>query len=120
MRRLLKRSLIAAASCIAVVGCVWFLLPKPPLLDGISFSQSVRDRNGNLLRLTLTSDQKFRIWTRLRDISPELIDATLRYEDNYFARHPGVNPIPLLRSGMGLLRGQGRYATHRATIQRAR
>ncbi len=91
MRRFLKRSLIAAASYIAVVGCVWFLLPKPPLLDGISFSQSVRDRSGNLLRLTLTSDQKFRIWTPLRDISPELIDATLRYEDKYFARHPGVN-----------------------------
>src|SRR5438067_3265128 len=120
MRRLLKRSLIAAASCIAVVGCVWFLLPKPPLLDGISFSQSVRDRNGNLLRLTLTSDQKFRIWTRLRDISPELIDATLRYEDKYFARHPGVNPIALLRSGMGLLRGETRPGASTITMQLAR
>src|SRR5947199_3133140 len=120
MRRLLKRSLIAAASCIAVVGCVWFLLPKPPLLDGISFSQSVRDRNGNLLRLTLTSDQKFRIWTPLRDISPELIDATLRYEDKYFARHPGVNPIALLRSGIGLLRGETRPGASTITMQLAR
>src|SRR5947207_7514344 len=120
MRRLLKRSLIAAASCIAVVGCVWFLLPKPPLLDGISFSQSVRDRNGNLLRLTLTSDQKFRIWTRLRDISPELIDATLRYEDKYFARHPGVNPIALLRSGCGLLHGETRTGASTITMQLAR
>ena len=105
MRRLLKRSLITAASCIAVVGCVWFLLPKPPLLDGISFSQCVRDRDGKLLRITLTSDQKFRVWTSLRDVSPELIDATLQYEDKYFARHPGVNPIALFRSGFGLLHG---------------
>jgi membrane carboxypeptidase/penicillin-binding protein PbpC len=120
MRRFLERSLIAAASYIAVVGCVWFLLPKPPLLDGISFSQSVRDRNGNLLRLTLTSDQKFRIWTPLRDISPELIDATLRYEDKYFARHPGVNPIALLRSGMGLLRGETRTGASTITMQLAR
>src|SRR5438094_4120993 len=120
MRRLLKRSLIAAASCIAVVGCVWFLLPKPPLLDGISFSQSVRDRNGNLLRLTLTSDQKFRIWTTLRDISPELIDATLRYEDKYFARHPGVNPIALFRSGLGLMRGGTRTGASTITMQVAR
>src|SRR5260370_18137864 len=116
MRRLLKRSLIAAASYIAVVGCVWFLLPKPPLLDGISFSQSVRDRSGNLLRLTPTSDQKFRIWTPLRDISPELIDATLRYEDKYFARHPGLNPIELLPSAMGLLRGETRPAPSTITI----
>src|SRR5437899_131342 len=120
MRRFLKRSLIATASYIAVVGCVWFLWPKPPLLDGISFSQSVRDRNGNLLRLTLTSDQKFRIWTPLRDISPELIDATLRYEDKYFARHPGVNPIALLRSGYGLLHGDSRTGASTITMQLAR
>src|SRR6476620_9397809 len=71
----------------------WLLLPKPPLLDGVSFSQSVRDRNGELLRVTLTSDQKFRIWTPLREIAPELVDATLQYEDKYFAQHPGVNPF---------------------------
>src|SRR5438477_12019774 len=85
----------------AVVAATWLALPKPPLLDGISFSQCVRDRNGQLLRVTLTSDQKFRIRTPLRDISPELIDATLRYEDKYFAHHPGVNPVALIRSGFG-------------------
>src|SRR5947209_8430772 len=120
MRRFLKRSLIATASYIAVVGCVWFLLPKPPLLDGISFSQSVRDRNGNLLRLTLTSDQKFRIWTLLCDISPEPIDAKLQYEDKYFARHPGVNPIALLRSGIGLLHAQTRTGASTITMQLTR
>ena len=67
---------------------VWWFLPKPPLLDGISFSQCVRDRNGKLLRVTLSADQKFRIWTPLEKISPDLVDATLRYEDKYYARHP--------------------------------
>src|SRR5438132_8417093 len=99
---------------------VWLLLPKPPLLDGISFSQCVRDRDGKLLRITLTSDQKFRVWTSLRDISPELIDATLQYEDKYFARHPGVNPIALLRSGFGLLHGQTRTGASTITMQLAR
>jgi penicillin-binding protein 1C len=121
MRRLLfKRSLIALASCITVAACVWFSLPKPSLLDSISFSQCVRDRNGKLLRVTLTSDQKFRIWTSLRDISPELIDATIRYEDKYFARHPGVNPIALLRSGYGLLHGETRTGASTITMQLAR
>src|SRR5438067_2979247 len=69
----------------------WLLLPKPPLLDGISFSQIVRDRNGKLLRVALTSDQKFRIWTPLSKISPDLVDATLRYEDKYYLKHLGVN-----------------------------
>ena len=93
----------------AVIAAVWLALPKPPLLEGISFSQSVRDRNGKLLRVTLSPDQKFRIWTPLEEISPDLIAATLRYEDKYYARHPGVNPIALVRGGLELLR------FHRAT-----
>jgi penicillin-binding protein 1C len=82
----------------------WLLLPKPPLLDGISFSQCVRDRNGKLLRVTLSTDQKFRIWTPLAEISPDLIEATLRYEDKYYAHHPGVNPLALARCALDLLR----------------
>src|SRR6266446_4984418 len=93
----------------AVIAAVWLALPKPPLLDGIAFSQCVRDRNGKLLRVTLSADQKFRIWTPLERISPNLIDATLRYEDKYYARHPGVNPIALARGAADLLR------FHRAT-----
>ena len=83
---------------------VWWFLPKPALLDGISFSQCVRDRNGKLLRITLSADQKFRIWTPLEQISPDLIDATLRYEDKYYAHHPGVNPIALARCALDLVR----------------
>jgi penicillin-binding protein 1C len=93
----------------AVVAAVWLALPKPPLLDGISFSQCVRDRNGKLLRVTLSADQKFRIWTALEDISPDLIDATLRYEDKHYTHHPGVNPVALARGAMDLVR------FHRAT-----
>jgi penicillin-binding protein 1C len=111
------RSLVSLGMTACVV---WLLLPKPPLLDGVSFSKCVRDRNGKLLRVTLTSDQKFRVWTPLRDISPELIDATLRYEDKYFARHPGVNPIALLRSGLGLLHVQPRSGASTITMQVAR
>jgi penicillin-binding protein 1C len=116
LRRFLRPLLIACAPLAAI----WLLLPKPPLLDGVSFSQSVRDRNGELLRVTLTSDQKFRIWTPRGDISPELVDATLRYEDKYFARHPGVNPIALMRSGFGIFRGGPRTGASTITMQVAR
>src|SRR5437588_4171527 len=93
----------------ALFAAIWLFLPKPPLLDGISFSQIVRDRNGKLLRVALSSDQKFRIWTPLNSISPDLIDATLRYEDKYYAKHPGVNPIALARCALNIVR------FHRAT-----
>jgi penicillin-binding protein 1C len=97
-----------AVSCATML-IIWLLLPKPPLLDGIPFSQCVRDRNGKLLRVALTADQKFRIWMPLQKISPDLINATLRYEDKYFPKHPGVNPIALARCAIDLAR------FHRAT-----
>jgi penicillin-binding protein 1C len=119
MKRLRRtvRPLLVICACLAAI---WLLLPKPPLLEGVSFSQSVRDRNCELLRVTLTSDQKFRIWTPLSQISPELIDATLRYEDKHFARHPGVNPVALARSGFGVLRGGARSGASTITMQVAR
>jgi penicillin-binding protein 1C len=118
--RRFKKTLRAFVFLSAFAAATWLALPKPPLLDGISFSQCARDRNGKLLRVTLTSDQKFRIRTPLRDISPELIDATLRYEDKYFAHHPGVNPIALIRSGFGLLHGGPRTGGSTITMQLAR
>jgi penicillin-binding protein 1C len=112
-RKLTWVLLAASVRSLALLGMtawfIWWFLPKPPLLNGISFSQCVRDRNGKLLRVTLSTDQKFRIWTPLEQISPDLIDATLRYEDKYYARHPGVNPIALARGAAELLR------FHRAT-----
>ena len=105
----LQKILRPALLTCALVSAVWLALPKPPLLDGIPFSQCVRDRNGKLLRLTLSTDQKFRIWTPLQKISPDLINATLSYEDKYYARHPGVNPIALARCAIELIR------FHRAT-----
>src|SRR5260370_27435211 len=99
---------------------VWLLLPKPPLLDGISFSQCVRDRNGKLLRVTLTTDQKYRVWTSLPNISPALIDATLQFEDKYYRYHPGVNPIALARAAFGLRPGGAHSAASTITMQVAR
>ncbi len=109
---------------LAVLGmtawCVWLLLPKPPLLDGISFSQCVRDRNGKLLRVTLTTDQKYRVWTSLPNISPALIDATLQFEDKYYRYHPGVNPGALVRAAFGLRPGGAHSGASTITMQVAR
>jgi penicillin-binding protein 1C len=105
LRKLLRPLLVTCA----LVSAAWLALSKPPLLDGISLSQCVRDRSGKLLRVTLSADQKFRIWTPLAEMSPDVIDATLRYEDKYYTRHPGVNPIALGRCVLNLVR------FHRAT-----
>jgi penicillin-binding protein 1C len=103
------------------VAAIWLALPKPPLLEGIDFSQRVRDRNGNVLRVTLTADQKYRIWTPLKEISPALVEATLRFEDKYYDKHPGVNPVSLLRATWSLVSsGQTRAGASTITMQLAR
>src|SRR5436190_23527364 len=105
LSRVIRASWVRSLALLGMTAWfAWLLLPKPPLLEGISFSQRVRDRNGKLLRVTLSDDQKFRIWTPLDAISPDLINATLRYEDKYYARHPGVNPIALARCAIDLVR----------------
>lgn len=104
-----------------VLAAVWLALPKPPLLEGIDFSTRVRDREGNVLRVTLTADQKYRIWTPLKEISPALIDATVRFEDKYYGKHPGINPVPLVRATWNLaVSGRTRAGASTITMQLAR
>ncbi|MFT5466464.1 MAG: penicillin-binding protein 1C [Verrucomicrobiales bacterium] len=81
---------------------IWLALPNTELYPpGLEFSQRVIDRDGNDLRITLTGDEKFRIFTQLDAISPRLVEATLLHEDQYFRRHPGVNPFSVARAALG-------------------
>ena len=77
-----------------------FFLPKPLLLNEINFSKAVYDDDHHqLLRLTLSKDEKFRLFTPLSHISKQLIDATLLQEDQYFRWHFGVNPLAMFKAG---------------------
>ena len=70
----------------------------PPLLSDTHFGRAYLDRNGKLMRITLTADEKYRLYTPLSEISPTLQQATILYEDKYFKYHPGINPIALVRA----------------------
>jgi penicillin-binding protein 1C len=88
--------LVAALLLFAVLaGCrLW---PHPPLRNWLPSSTAVYDSKGHLLRLTLASDQQYRLWVPLKDISPQLIDGVLLHEDRWYRWHPGINPYGLLR-----------------------
>ncbi len=55
------------------------------------------DDHGRLLRLTLASDERYRLWVPLKDISPQLVEGVLLHEDRWYRWHPGFNPYGLLR-----------------------
>lgn len=90
-------SIIIAIIMLAFVAL--YFAPKPPLLNNVSFSRAVYDKDRHLLRLTLSHDEKYRLFTPLTAIPPQLIDASLLQEDQYFYWHFGVNPIALFKAG---------------------
>jgi penicillin-binding protein 1C len=61
-------------------------------------SQAVYDKDGQLLRAFLSSDDKWRMPCRLNEVSPYLKKALITVEDRFFYYHPGINPWSLIRA----------------------
>lgn len=84
-------------ACLILVGMAYGI--KPPALEPKNqFSKIFYDAKGRVLRITLSDDEKYRLWTPLAKIAPSVIEATILQEDQYFYYHPGINPIALLRA----------------------
>ena len=96
------------------------LFPHEPLSSQVPLSTAVWSADGELLRVTLASDDQYRLWTPLADMSPELIDAFLLKEDRWFLWHPGVNPIALTRAAFRTYSGGSRQGGSTLTMQLAR
>jgi penicillin-binding protein 1C len=107
MRLLCSIMLSAFSACLAFWALL-ALIPPPPLLEGVSFSRSVEDRNGVILRLSLAADETWRLRAKLEEIAPDAVRAALLYEDRHFYRHPGVNPFSLIRAACSTWFGKGR------------
>ena len=102
----LQRYFVRGGGIVMVsLALAWLCLPRPPLLDGIPFSRKVTDRNGTLLRMTLSPDDKYRVYRPLSGIAPVVIRATLLQEDRFYDFHPGINPFAVTRSVWQLLSG---------------
>ncbi len=109
--------LLSLAAMILALVCS----ARPSLLEEVSFSRRVYDRNGELLRLTLADDEKYRVFVPFRELSPQMVEATLLYEDSYFYWHPGMNPVALAKALWNEATGTGhRFGASTITMQLAR
>lgn len=116
-----RRWLTLALGASLGTGALLALTPRPPLSEGLSFSQAVYDRDGRLLRLTLSDDGKYRLWLPLCDISPLLVDATILHEDKGFRVNSGVDLPALARSAwVTYVEGKRRVGGSTITMQLAR
>jgi len=110
-------ALVLAALVLAGIR-VW---PHAPLSQLAPSSTAVYDEHGNLLRLTLASDERYRLWVSLADLPPALVQGVLLHEDAWFRWHPGFNPVSLARGGwVTYVRGGSRQGGSTITMQLAR
>jgi penicillin-binding protein 1C len=78
-------------------------LLSPQLPKARDTSTLVVARDGTPLRAFADADGVWRYPATLGSVSPLYLDALLNYEDRWFWRHPGVNPLALLRAGTQMM-----------------
>lgn len=86
----------------------------PPPLDP-AFARVVLDIKGRPLRAFADTSGVWRYPVTLEQVSPRYIEALLGYEDRYFWRHPGVNPVAMVRGVWQWLR-YGRAVSGGSTL----
>ncbi len=94
--------------------------PKPPLRALAPGSTAISAEDGQLLRLTLAADGQYRLWVDLEGMPQRLPAAVVLYEDRWFYRHPGVNPLALVRAAARNRLGGRRFGASTITMQLAR
>ena len=73
------------------------------------------DRDGRPLRAFADANGVWRYPVRLEEVSPYYVEALLGYEDRWFWRHPGINPLALLRAAWQNL-SSGRIVSGGSTL----
>lgn len=86
----------------------WEALHRPPAVV-------VTDRAGEPLRFLLPADQRWRFPVHLSELPPEVPRALVASEDRWFWRHPGVNPVAIVRAAWSNVRA-GEVVSGASTI----
>ncbi len=76
------------------------LIALPLPIDNIEkdYSTVHLASNDELLRITLSPSQKYRVKLKLNEMSEYLKNGFLLYEDRFFFKHYGINPVSLSRA----------------------
>jgi penicillin-binding protein 1C len=108
---------LAAGLSAIMMARAW---PKAPLRALAPESTAISTESGELLRLTLAADGQYRLWVDLGQMPKRLPAAVVLYEDRWFYRHPGVNPVALARAVVHNRLGGRRFGASTITMQLAR
>lgn len=96
-----SRAVRLAFGALLVSAFGWMALRFSPLPDDklrADFSAAYLAADGSLLHIRLSPSGKVRIPVKVEEVSPRLVAGLLGYEDRWFYRHAGVNPVSLARA----------------------
>ncbi|MEO0911994.1 MAG: penicillin-binding protein 1C [Pseudomonadota bacterium] len=109
---------LAAAGLAGFQG--WIGATRLPALEA-PYSGVLLDKDGEVLRITLAADGRWRLPAGPGDVDAEYLAQLIAYEDKRFWSHGGVDPLALLRAGWQALRtGELRSGGSTLTMQVAR
>jgi penicillin-binding protein 1C len=117
---IIQKTFIMAMILIAIAISLNLLYPLDH--ERLYKPQSTRiyDRNHHLLALKLSSDGYLRIPISKEEITPMIKEILYAYEDRYFERHWGVNPLSILRALYANLYHQQHIGASTLSMQVAR
>ncbi len=75
----------------------------PPLEKAREVSTEVVDADGQLLRAFATTEGRWRLGTKTKDVDPQFVRMLIAYEDQRFMDHRGVDPLAFGRAAFQLV-----------------
>src|SRR5690606_29541820 len=83
---------------LAVTGVLVIFLSIPtPAFRDVSYSTVLEARDGTLLGARIATDGQWR-FPLTNEIPKKFSQSIIHFEDEYFYRHPGVNPVSLWKA----------------------
>ena len=114
LRRLMPWLRWGTAAILASLLLLDLLFP-PPLPTSRGTSVVVAARDGSPLRAFADAQGVWRYPTTPDQVSPLYLQALIGYEDRWFWRHPGINPVAMLRAA-GQMLGSRRIVSGGSTL----
>lgn len=93
--RFLKRHRIK--SSLFVVGLVWYYFSLPQQLFNTPTSTVIESVEGELLGAQIATDGQWR-FPKIDSVPYKFETALLAFEDGYFYKHPGFNPVSIVKA----------------------